>query len=293
MSSEDDDVEAAKTQTVQQVIWKEHFKDQQAGVEDEGDGVSLAGGRLPRSSASPLFAKKKPMAEHEPAKVGFLNKKMTMMVMNRMHEPALRAIAGHYGGGGVGVATAQVLDMDTEGFSCEMVGADGSKTSTRIEFIEPLGGDITAESMFIGMAKSATDALDGQMDGIASEHEMVNIRHGQLEQGSEIHTVTLNCAVIVAELENASTGEAGGQTLPHVEGKGRSHLVVRPAGSGLMLALAERIASGSLRVVLHDSSRAPTLLQRIFRRLEITPDGQTLHDLGVVCDAAQVVAICV
>ena len=141
--------------------------------------------------------------------------------------------------------------------------------------------------MFIGMAKSATDALDGQMEGIASEHEMVNIRHGQLEQGQEIHTVTLNCAAIVVELTDMFEGKPGVVTLPHVEGKGRSHLVVRPAASSLLVALEARIAAGSLRVVLHDSSRAATLLQRIFRRLEVTTDGRTLHDLGVICDAAQ------
>ena len=237
----------------------------------------------------------RPMAEHAPAKVGFLNKKMTMMVMNRMHEPALRAIVSYYGGGGAGVHKAKILDMDVTGFTCALeLAADGPAggaattlpASRRVLFLEPLGGDVTAESMFIGMAKKATDALAGQMEGIDSEHEMVNIRHGQLEKGQRTHVATLNCAAVVAELPAAYAGRAGVQTLRHVEGGGESHLVFRPAAAAMLRALAPRIADGSLRVVLHDDHRSATLLQRVFRRLD-TGDGRTLDDLGLSCDAAQ------
>jgi len=228
------------------------------------------------------------VAEHEPSKVGVINKKMTMMVMNRMHKPALRAIAGHYGGGGAGLQSAKILDIDTEGFECEMEGKDGDKSTLRIEFLEPLGGDVTAEGMFIDMAKQASDALDGAMEGIGSEHEMVKIRHGQLEKGGEAHVATLNCAALVAELGDEYVGKSGVQTLRHVEGSGASQLVFRPAGLRLLQALEPRIASGELRVVLYDSERSPTLLQRIFRRLNIgDPHGRSLDDLGLICDAAQ------
>jgi hypothetical protein len=284
MSSEDEDDTTTATETETSQTWREHF--QGGGTEDasrtDDDSVKLAGGRLPRKSP---FARK-PMAQHAPAKVGFLNKKMTMMVMNRMHEPALRAIAAHYGRAGDGIVRAQIADLDTEGFECEMEAADGAKSSARVEFLEPLGGDVTAESMFIGMAKKAGDALAGQMEGIASEHEMVNIRHGQLEKGQETHVATLNCAAIVAELDEPYAGRDGVQTLAHVTGGGKSHLVLRPAATALLQALEPRIADGSLRLVLHDNERSATLLQRIFRRLDIG-DGRTLHDLGVLCDAAQ------
>jgi hypothetical protein len=227
------------------------------------------------------------VAEHEPAKVGVINNK-TMMVMNRMHEPALRAIAGHYGGGGAELQSAKILDIDSEGFECEMEGKDGDKSISRIEFLEPLGGDVTAEGMFINMAKQASDALDGAMEGISSEHEMVNIRRGQLERGGEAHVATLNCAALVAELGDEYVGKGGVQTLRHVEGGGASQLVFRPAGLTLLQALEPRIASGKLRVVLYDSERSPTLLQRIFRRLNIgDPHGRSLDDLGLICDAAQ------
>ena len=103
-----------------------------------------------------------------------------------------------------------------------------------------LGGDVTAEGMFIGMAKQASDALDGAMEGIASEHEMVNIRHGQLAKGGEAHVATLNCAALVAELGEEHAGQDGVQTLRHVEGGGASQLVFRPAGLALLRALAPR-----------------------------------------------------
>ena len=280
-----DSTKKAEKETVQSRTWTEHFA-KRDGAKAEGEqDVALAGGRLPKTDHSP-FKRKKPMAEHEPAKVGFVNKKMTMMVMNRMHEPALRAIAGHYGGGGAELQSAKILDMDTEGFECVMEGKDGAKSTSRIEFLEELGGDVTAEGMFIGMAKQASDALDGAMEGIASEHEMVNIRHGQLAKGGEAHVATLNCAALVAELGEEHAGQDGVQTLRHVEGGGASQLVFRPAGLALLRALEPRIASGTLRVVLHDSERSPTLLQRIFRRLDIG-DGRSLDDLGVICDAAQ------
>jgi hypothetical protein len=168
--------------------------------------------------------------------------RMVMGVMNKMHQPSLRAIAGWQGGGGQGVQSALIMELDETGFMCEITHSDGRTVLTRIDFPEPIGGDVSAESTFVGMAKVATDALSGQMAG-ETERDMLNDRSAQLAKGKAMHTVALSCAAVVVEVgaelaERAPPGVV--QKMRHVEGTGSSCVVCRPGLVVLLRALQVR-----------------------------------------------------
>ena len=216
-----------------------------------------------------------------------LRTKVVIGVMNKMHQPSLRAIAGHHGGGGENVSVATIKHLDETGFLCEMTVDDETK-EVRIDFPEPLGKDNSAEAAFIGMAKVATKALSGAMapgpDGVPLETEMLATRSAQLTKGVKMHTVTLSCAAVVADVGAEHEGRLGVQTLRQVEGKASSHLVFRPASVVLLNSLQPRIVAGSCRLVLHDDDRRfpPSFLRRIYRRLNA--GGRTLEEWGADCD---------
>ena len=161
-----------------------------------------------------------------------------MRVMNKLHQPSLRAIAAWQGCGGHDVQCALITELDATGFMCRITQADGTILRKRIHFTEPIGGDISPEAAFIDLAKVATDALSSQMTG-ETERDMLVERSAQLLKGKTAHTVTLNCAAFIAKVSQLPGRASAGvvQTLRHVGSTASISVVCRPGLITLLRAL--------------------------------------------------------